>query len=184
MDKSWMNIAHRLSDPRYELGVNVFLDFAYRNKQVSSKVPCQCKDCNNYRKHSRPTILRHLMQRRITASYENWIHHGESYDDLDDSDDDMPICKDSEGDNDMDDEDLGEMLNNIEESIGGVNWHSSVESSSTLDKDVETLRLLLDESYQELYKGFNIWALGIRFVLISIKNAIIDTRMDLFSIKP
>nr|GEX58375.1 reverse transcriptase domain-containing protein [Tanacetum cinerariifolium] len=40
MDKSWMNIAHRLSDPRYELGVNEFLDFSYRNKQVSSKVPC------------------------------------------------------------------------------------------------------------------------------------------------
>ena len=43
MDKSWMNIAHRTSDPRYELGVNEFLDFAYRNKQVSSKVPCLVK---------------------------------------------------------------------------------------------------------------------------------------------
>nr|GFB45108.1 hypothetical protein [Tanacetum cinerariifolium] len=96
MDKSWMNIAHRISDPRYELGVNEFLDFAYRNKQVSSKVPCPCKDCNNYRKHSRPTLLRHLMQRGITVSFENWIHHGEPYDDLDDSDDDMPICEDSE----------------------------------------------------------------------------------------
>ncbi|GJX46907.1 Myb domain protein 62 [Tanacetum coccineum] len=99
MDKSWMNITHRLSDPRYELGVNEFLDFAYRNKQVSSKVPCPCKDCNNYRKHSRPTILRHLMQSGITVSYENWIHHGEPYDDIDDSDDDMPISEDSEGDN-------------------------------------------------------------------------------------
>nr|GEX26077.1 hypothetical protein [Tanacetum cinerariifolium] len=54
----------------------------------------------------RHTILRHLMQRGIIASYENWIHHGEPYDDLDDSDDDMPISEDSEGDNDMDDEDL------------------------------------------------------------------------------
>nr|GFB49900.1 hypothetical protein [Tanacetum cinerariifolium] len=60
------------------------------------------------------------MQRGITISYENWIHHGEPYDDLDDSDDDMPICEDSEGDNDMDDEDLGEMLNNIGESRGGT----------------------------------------------------------------
>nr|GEU54604.1 hypothetical protein [Tanacetum cinerariifolium] len=135
------------------IGVNEFLDFAYRNKQVSSKVPCHCKDCNNYRKHSRPTILRHLMQRGITVSYENWIHHGEPYDDLDDSDDDMPSSEDSEGDNVMDDDDLDEMLNNIMESRGGVNWHSSGESSSTLDKDVETLRLLLDESHQELYTG-------------------------------
>nr|GEW34129.1 hypothetical protein [Tanacetum cinerariifolium] len=68
------------------------------------------------------------MQRGITVSYENWIHYGEPYDDLDDSDDDMPICEDSEGDNDMNDEDLGEMLNNIVESRGGVNWHSSGES--------------------------------------------------------
>nr|GEV72052.1 hypothetical protein [Tanacetum cinerariifolium] len=44
----------------------------------------------------RPTILRHLMQKGITVSYENWIHHDEPYDDLDDSDDDMPISKDKE----------------------------------------------------------------------------------------
>nr|GEX51449.1 hypothetical protein [Tanacetum cinerariifolium] len=150
-----MNIAHRLSYPRYELGVNEFLDFAYRNIQLSSKVPCHCKDCNNYRKHSRPTILRHLMQRGITVSYENWIHHGEPYDDLDDTDDDMPISEESEGDNDMDDDDLDEMLNNIGESREGVNWHSSGESSSTLDKDVKTLRLLLDESHQELFTGYS-----------------------------
>nr|GEX74969.1 hypothetical protein [Tanacetum cinerariifolium] len=79
------------------------------------------------------------MQRGITVSYENWIHHGKPYDDLDDTDYDMPISEDSDGDNDMDDDDLDEMLNNIGESRGGVNWHSSGESSSTLDKDVETL---------------------------------------------
>nr|GEW20576.1 hypothetical protein [Tanacetum cinerariifolium] len=87
---------------------------------------------------------------RIARRYENWIHYGEPYDDLDDSDDYMPISEDSEGDNDMDNEDHGEMLNNIKESKGGV---SSGESLSTLDKDVETLRLLLDESHQELYTG-------------------------------
>ena len=40
MDKSWMNIVHRLSDPRYELGVMKFLDFAYRNKDKRLEIPC------------------------------------------------------------------------------------------------------------------------------------------------
>ncbi|GKG20856.1 alpha-mannosidase I MNS4, partial [Tanacetum coccineum] len=31
MDKSWMNIVHRLSDPRYELGVMKFLYKATRD---------------------------------------------------------------------------------------------------------------------------------------------------------
>nr|GEX43582.1 hypothetical protein [Tanacetum cinerariifolium]GEY40844.1 hypothetical protein [Tanacetum cinerariifolium] len=56
----------------------------------------------------------------------------------------MPISEDSESDNDMDDDDL-------DEKSRGINWHSIGESLSTLDKDVETLRLLLEESHQELY---------------------------------
>ncbi|GKA40351.1 hypothetical protein Tco_0732944 [Tanacetum coccineum] len=51
--------------------------------------------------------------RRICGS----IHHGEPYDDVDDSHDDMPISEDSKGDNDMDDVDHDEMLNNIAQLI-------------------------------------------------------------------
>nr|GEU72074.1 hypothetical protein [Tanacetum cinerariifolium] len=39
MDKSWMNIANRLSDPRYELGVNEFLDFLIQ--AVGSGTPAE-----------------------------------------------------------------------------------------------------------------------------------------------
>ncbi|GKB66458.1 hypothetical protein Tco_0927870, partial [Tanacetum coccineum] len=66
--------------------------------------------------------------------------------------------------NDMDDDDLDEMLNNIGESRGCVNWHSSGESSSTLDKDVETL-LRLGNTLIE-------WSLHSPVIRLSSRNEI------------
>ena len=127
------------------------------------------------------------MKRGITVGYENWVHHGEPYDDLDDSDDDMALSEGSDADNDMDDDDLGEMLNNIGESRGGVNWQSDGESSSTFNKDVETLRLLLAESHQELYTGcqtFSIFSFIVTILHLKTKSGwtikSFDLMLDVF----
>ncbi|GJW74761.1 leucine-rich repeat protein [Tanacetum coccineum] len=154
MDKSWMHIVHRLTDPRYELGVKEFLKFAYRFKNNSSLIPCPCKICNNFRNHKKRTVYSHLMQNGISAGYDEWTHHGESCDVSDDSDDDDVSFNDEEagsdnmnGDNDDDDadDDLDEMLDNIGQGTWGDKWKTSAESSSSIDKDLESL--------QELYTG-------------------------------
>ncbi|GKA72993.1 hypothetical protein Tco_0779209 [Tanacetum coccineum] len=54
--------------------------------------------------------------------------------------------------NDADD-DFDEMFDNIGQNKWGNNWKTSGESSSTRDKDLESLRRLLDDSNQDLYKG-------------------------------
>ena len=82
MDKSWMKIIHRTKDKRYKLGVDEFLKFAYRNKEDSSKIPCPCKKCNNFRMLDKVMVFRHLMQWWITLEYDRWIYHGEPYSDL------------------------------------------------------------------------------------------------------
>ncbi|GJY11385.1 leucine-rich repeat protein, partial [Tanacetum coccineum] len=91
-----------------------------------------------------------------------WTHHGESCDVSDDSDDDDVSFNDEEagsdnmnGDNDDDDadDDLDEMLDNIGQGTWGDKWKTSAESSSSIDKDLESLRRLLDDSHQELYTG-------------------------------
>ena len=51
------------------------------------------------------------------------------------------------------DDDFDEMFDNIGKSKWGDNWKTKGESSSTLDKDLESLRRLLDDSHQDLYKG-------------------------------
>nr|GEW27019.1 hypothetical protein CTI12_AA507610 [Tanacetum cinerariifolium] len=164
MDKSWMNIVHRLTISRYELGVKEFLKFAYRLKNKSLLIPCPCKICDNFRNHKKRIVYSHLMQNGISAGYDEWTHHGESCDVLDDdSDDDDVSFNDEEarsdnmnGDNDDDDDaddDLDEMLDNIGQGTWGDKWKTSVESSSSIDKDLESLRRLLEESHQELYTG-------------------------------
>ncbi|GJT05604.1 leucine-rich repeat protein [Tanacetum coccineum] len=89
-------------------------------------------------------------------------HHGESCDVSDDSDDDDVSFNDEEagsdnmnGGNDDDDADadLDEMLDNIGQGTWGDKWKTSAESSSFIDKDLESLRRLLDDSHQELYTG-------------------------------
>ena len=91
MDKSWMNIVHRLSDPRYELGVMKFLDFAYRNKDKRLEIPCPCKICHNFRPQKKDTVYKHLMQKGISLDYIRWTEHGEASDGEDDGEADMLI---------------------------------------------------------------------------------------------
>ncbi|GJY64928.1 leucine-rich repeat protein [Tanacetum coccineum] len=45
------------------------------------------------------------------------------------------------------------MLDNIGQGTWGDKWKTSAESSSSVDKDLESLRRLLDDSHQELYTG-------------------------------
>lgn len=152
-----MNIVHRTKDPRYERGVNEFLNFAYRSKEVSSKVPSPCKICNNFRHHNKTSIFSHLMQMGISSSYDRWIYHGESHDvsedDISADEDDISADEGDGASNDLNDDDLDEMLNNIGQSKWGDNWQASGESSCILDKDLETLQRLMDESHEELYEG-------------------------------
>ncbi|GJY36283.1 protein STRUBBELIG-receptor family 8 [Tanacetum coccineum] len=103
------------------------------------------------------------MQNGIFASYDEWTHHGESCDVSDDSDDDVSFNDEDvgndnmNGDNDDDDadanDDLDEMLDNICQGTWGDKWKTNDESSSSIDKDLESLRRLLDDSHQELYTG-------------------------------
>ncbi|GKD30680.1 reverse transcriptase domain-containing protein [Tanacetum coccineum] len=132
MDKSWMNIVHRLSDPRYELGVMKFLDFAYCDKDRSLEIPCPCKICHNFRPQKKDVVYSHLMQKGISLDYIRWIEHGEtltshSEDYVDDGEDDTLI---DESD-DMSDDDLDDTLDNIGQSTWGDGWKTSSKSEDT-----------------------------------------------------
>ncbi|GJR23864.1 leucine-rich repeat protein [Tanacetum coccineum] len=156
MDKSWMNIYDRINDTRYEADVIKFLDFAYRGRDESLAIPCPCRSCNNFRDKNRVTMYKHLMQNGITRGYTTWNYHGEESDDDDDDgggDDDVPFDGSDGGTDDMSDDDLDEMLDNIGHSTWGDNWQTRSNSSVPVDKNLNTLRKLLDESHEELYAG-------------------------------
>ncbi|GJR84852.1 glycine-rich protein [Tanacetum coccineum] len=154
MDKSWMNIVHRLSDPRYELGVMKFLDFAYRDKDRSLEIPCPCKICHNFCPQKKDVVYSHLMQKGISLDYIRWTEHGEtstslSEDYVDDGEDDTLIDES----NDMSHDDFDDMLDNLGQNTWGDGWKTSGKSEGRFDKDLETLHRLLDDSQQALYQG-------------------------------
>ncbi|GJV53250.1 hypothetical protein Tco_1448991 [Tanacetum coccineum] len=93
------------------------------------------------------------MQKGFSASYDKWTSYRECYDD-----DEYVSSDDEEGGEGYDnmndaDDDFDEMFDNIGQNKWGNNWKTSGESSSTRDKDLESLRRLLDDSNQDLYKG-------------------------------
>ena len=152
-----MNIRDRINDPRYESGVIEFLDFAYRDIDKSSAIPCPCKSCNNFRDKNKYIVYTHLMQNGISRGYKTWNYHGEDLDDDGGGDDgggDDVSFDESNGATDyMSDDDLDEMLDNIGQSTWGDDWQTRSNSSSPVDKSLKTLRKLLDESHEELYEG-------------------------------
>ncbi|GKC36549.1 transposon protein, CACTA, En/Spm sub-class, partial [Tanacetum coccineum] len=86
-------IMHEINDTRYDAGVIEFLDFAYRGRDESLAIPCPCRSC-----------------------YTTWNYHGEESDDDDDGGDGVPFDGSDGGGDDMSNDDLGEMLDNIDES--------------------------------------------------------------------
>nr|GEU28772.1 glycine-rich protein [Tanacetum cinerariifolium] len=130
MDKSWMNIVHRLSDPGYELSVMKILDFAYRDKDRSLEIPCPCQIYQYFCPQKKDVVYSHLMQKGISLDYIRWTEHGEtltshSEDYVDDLEDDTLI---DESEYDMSDNDLDDMLYNIGQSTWGDGWKTSGKS--------------------------------------------------------
>ncbi|KAK6931972.1 Transposase-associated domain [Dillenia turbinata] len=107
-----MKFVHRTKDKRYGQGVEEFLKLAYCNKEESSKLPCPCKSCNNFRLCDKNTVYLHLMQRGISVNYDMWIYHGEICEDVLDNED--LTIDESDGDNNDDYNDDLKLRHNID----------------------------------------------------------------------
>ncbi|CAO2834686.1 unnamed protein product [Amaranthus hypochondriacus] len=96
MDRSWMN--HRGINDRKEMtyvrGVNSFLEFAFTNKEVDTKLRCPCLKCNLQLFHDKDTMRIHLVAWGIVRDYHPWVHHGEIIDqcNIDDEGSESDTC--------------------------------------------------------------------------------------------
>ena len=84
LDKSWIQLRDRL-DPRYEKGVDEFLDFAFDEQRQSFRhgqnyefIQCPCRNCVNGVKLSRMDVEIHLKVDGFWTRYTNWVCHGEA----------------------------------------------------------------------------------------------------------
>ena len=81
MDKSW--IGGDRTTKAYADGVQIFIDFAYRNKDIlTSSIKCPCSTCVNRVYYNSQTVRNHIEMYGFEKSYKNWIYHGESLGDF------------------------------------------------------------------------------------------------------
>uniref|UniRef100_A0A803PM03 Transposase-associated domain-containing protein n=1 Tax=Cannabis sativa TaxID=3483 RepID=A0A803PM03_CANSA len=76
MDKSWMKQS-RVSDS-YQEGLNLFLDFAFKNRSYEGKNVCPCVKCGLLNPVTRSIAYEHLICDGFTEGYTKWILHGET----------------------------------------------------------------------------------------------------------
>ncbi|XP_060960875.1 uncharacterized protein LOC115723900 [Cannabis sativa] len=76
MDKSWMKQS-RLSDS-YQQGVNLFLDFAFKNGSHERKIVCPCVKCCLIGPVTRSIAFDHLICNGFMEGYTKRILHGET----------------------------------------------------------------------------------------------------------
>ena len=80
MDQSWMNESP--ISPKYEVGVEQFLQFALERGQSDEegKYYCPCINYLNGRRQILDDIREHLLCDGIKRNYTTWIWHGEMTD--------------------------------------------------------------------------------------------------------
>ena len=182
-DKSWMNL--RRDDPKYEEGVDKFIEFAMSNT-TRQTMKCPCEKCLNATFQDMVDLKTHLIIYGINLNYEFWYYHGEKrltanvvYEDDDDCelDDGVPELNDTRTEfnntiNEEVDEDVNEehymqdfvhdMFPNVNDA-GPSNHEPPVEDSLRFYK-------LLDDSKRPLYEGARITKSSALLKLLHIKN--------------
>lgn len=79
MDKSWIDLANRWSQP-YLDGIDGFLTFAYINRDQMTRIYCPCRKCENRYFYVRLVVRQHLRDNGFWKKYKKWDKHGESKD--------------------------------------------------------------------------------------------------------
>ncbi|PKU83218.1 hypothetical protein MA16_Dca006618 [Dendrobium catenatum] len=76
MNKSWITKSRWSRE--YNKGVEDFLNFASRSKNLSGKILCPCKSCINRYFHSIQDVKEHIMTNGFFTGYVIWNRHGQS----------------------------------------------------------------------------------------------------------
>ncbi|XP_016484005.1 uncharacterized protein LOC107804598 isoform X2 [Nicotiana tabacum] len=75
--KEWMQLVDNRLDKAYSIGVQKFLDYAFRRTGELYEVRCPCVKCCNTTSGTRETVESHLKVYGIIQNYTFWYHHGE-----------------------------------------------------------------------------------------------------------
>ena len=129
MDKSWIDWPDRCSRV-YFAKLDEFLEFAFADKVLSSRIYCPCRKCENRTFSNYMGVREHLRDNGFWTKYKIWEKHGEVREQLEEplhlddlvQDDVMPDCvvpdDVGEGSDHYMDED---MVRLVHEALGAAN---------------------------------------------------------------
>ncbi|KAL6176174.1 hypothetical protein ACLB2K_052809 [Fragaria x ananassa] len=80
MDKSWIDWGTRCCRPYYDK-LDEFLIFASASRDMSSRIYCPCRKCENRDLFVTDIVREHLRDNGFWKKYKIWDKHGESRDD-------------------------------------------------------------------------------------------------------
>ncbi|XP_055961083.1 uncharacterized protein LOC130015301 [Mercurialis annua] len=156
--RRWMN-CDALSQ-EYLMGVNSFIEFAFRDTHIDAKVPCPCTKCVIFHHRNRAEMYDHLVINGIMPGYDSWFCHGEPIA-AHSPPRDIPINHEIHNGHGM-----TEMLNDafgvLGEDVdmdGGNSVEPNIDSFCPEDNieqphsDVENFKRLIEDASKELYPG-------------------------------
>ena len=178
MDKSWIYIKNKL-DPKYIQGTDEFIEFAYLNKPLGSKVYCPCKKCVNLRFETRKGIRDHIIIHGFDTNYTRWTIHGEPINPFNGNETNV-----NQGSNEKDD-----MIGLVHEALGvprhdGSFAENEIPKNTSMEPNEETKNFfkLLADAERELYpncKKFTTLSFIVRLLYIKVLNGWTDASFDM-----
>ncbi|KVI01698.1 hypothetical protein Ccrd_020023 [Cynara cardunculus var. scolymus] len=84
-DRAWIVSRNHISQ-EYTLGLNNFLATTRRHLGLDGRTLCPCNRCENTWLQQLPMIRAHILRYGMLATYQRWIHHGESLSDEEEHD--------------------------------------------------------------------------------------------------
>ena len=147
------------NDPKYRIGVNNFLEFAFSQRNENEVVPCPCVKCNNERRKTRSEIELDLIKFGIVKSYTRWLRHGESFECSGDQNDvdDSQQHPDHNSMSDMLHEVFGMMPPQADVEVGEALCAEVIEvndgSGGDSNEEVKKFYQLMDDLELQLYPG-------------------------------
>nr|CAD1825964.1 unnamed protein product [Ananas comosus var. bracteatus] len=75
--KRWMDLVDDRLSEAYEMGVESFLNYAFKRTGKNKEIRCPCVKCGNTYSGTRELVESHLKVYGIVQNYTFWYHHGE-----------------------------------------------------------------------------------------------------------
>ncbi|XP_071930153.1 uncharacterized protein [Coffea arabica] len=165
-DRSWIFIEDRVNNPYFEKCLSDFLKFAYKKKEVGSRIYCPCRRCKNSERRKEETVRAHVTMKGFLTTYTNWIYHGEDPWDFNQENMNNGVFRRIENDdmNELIHETLGRTL----EENSNINLE---ELRGACDEETNKFFKLLKHAETELYPGCkNFTLLSFVIKLLHVKS--------------